>query len=410
MRGRYRQRKEDGMGIKLPGMEGEFHCERLTERHLQALWYDVSLRPSTLHSSSGEVVRVLDPGEWNQGPGPDFRNATLEIGASRERLQGDVEMHLRPSDWTLHGHGGDSAYANVVAHVTWADGAPPPTLPPKAASISMAREMDKVAGFSPECIDLLCSPFSRLSVASRPCRETVGADPDMARRILTHAGGLRLKAKARRFAALLESRPRSRLQIMYEELMGAFGYRRNSRGFRFVAEIIPLEAVTAEPYTAEQAFLAAGAFVDWDRRCVRPNNAPEKRLASAAAFFAHRDVKAFADATDFSPEGCRAMLAALTEDRLLGRARAAAMMANVLVPMALAEGRLEEPPAWLPPEDMAYPMRLTAFRMFGPDHNPAALYSNDGVRQQGLIQIHREFCLELYPDCGTCSLVALGAA
>ena len=49
-------------------------------------------------------------------------------------------------------------------------------------------------------------------------------------------------------------------------------------------------------------------------------------------------------------------------------------------------------------------IRLVAFRLFGRDHNPA-LYSGNGVLLQGLIQIHRDFCLAAHPDCADCRLV-----
>ena len=45
-----------------------------------------------------------------------------------------------------------------------------------------------------------------------------------------------------------------------------------------------------------------------------------------------------------------------------------------------------------------------AFRLFGRDHNPA-LYSGNGVLLQGLIQIHRDYCLAAHPGCDSCRLV-----
>ena len=94
----------------------------------------------------------------------------------------------------------------------------------------------------------------------------------------------------------------------------------------------------------------------------------------------------------------------------MGKGRAAAVLANALVPIAIAAGRIQQPPGWLPPEDLSSPMRLTAFRMLGRDHNPAAFYLDNGLRMQGLLQIHREFCLDLYPDCQGCGVALLGAA
>jgi hypothetical protein len=58
----------------------------------------------------------------------------------------------------------------------------------------------------------------------------------------------------------------------------------------------------------------------------------------------------------------------------------------------------------LPPEDMSAPMRLTALHLFGRDHNPAALYADNGLLQQGLLQVYTDFCLNAQPDCAGCSL------
>ena len=66
--------------------------------------------------------------------------------------------------------------------------------------------------------------------------------------------------------------------------------------------------------------------------------------------------------------------------------------------------RPTKPPAWLPPEDISQPVRLTAFRLFGRDHNPAAVYATNGLLIQGLLQIHRDLCLRLHPDCDDCAL------
>ena len=98
------------------------------------------------------------------------------------------------------------------------------------------------------------------------------------------------------------------------------------------------------------------------------------------------------------------MVTRMCGERYIGRGRAAAILANVVVPFAIAEGRVAEAPDWLPPEDISEPVRLTAFRLLGRDHNPAAFYSGNGLCIQGLLQIHRDYCLHFHPDCDSCSL------
>ena len=381
----------------------------MKERHVQAIWYDGRLRPKNLFTRRGESVNVLSPGEWNTGAGPDFRRAVLEIGRERRRVAGDVEVHLCPSDWDLHGHGSDPAYRNVIAHVTWGCGPEPATLPPGAVSIWLGRFASSDPSFSPLQIDLDAYPYARLAADPRPCESALSGNPDLARTVLADAGRRRMRLKARRLAGRLCSRPSrdgsSRRQIFYEEVMSALGYVKNSTSFRHVAERVPISELPADGESARAALLVAGGFEEWRRGGTRPGNSPEKRLACAAELFTSTPVMRLADVRGFSPRECRAMLTAICGDRFIGRGRAAAIIANVILPFALAEERTAECPEWLPPEDVSQPVRLTAYRLFGRDHNPSALYSSNGLLIQGLIQIRLDNCLRLYPDCTSCELL-----
>lgn len=60
-------------------------------------------------------VEVIDPGIHNFNSGPDFFNAKLRIGGVL--WVGNVEIHLRASDWNRHNHHTDRSYNSVIAHV-----------------------------------------------------------------------------------------------------------------------------------------------------------------------------------------------------------------------------------------------------------------------------------------------------
>ena len=79
-----------------PGIAAEeraaWQAFHYTERHLQCVWADSSIRPRQLLSAAGEEVDVLSPGEWNLEAGPDFLDAVLVIGPHRRRVTGDVEQ------------------------------------------------------------------------------------------------------------------------------------------------------------------------------------------------------------------------------------------------------------------------------------------------------------------------------
>ena len=391
----------------------------VSERHVQAIWYDAAFRPRRLYTRRGSEVTVVSPGEWNLGAGPDFLGAVIEIGHERRRVVGDVEIHLCPSDWDIHGHGSDPKYRNVIAHVTWRCGPVPATLPPGAVSIWLGRFMSEDASFSPDQIDLSAYPYARLPLDERPCRQRLADDPDFAHEVLASAGRRRLHMKARRICGRLCEGTAGRRQVFYEEVMTALGYSRNASQFRRIAERVPIGNLLREPDIAKEALLVAGGFENWERMGLRPCNQPERRLADAATVFTATPTMELADASDFSPKSCRDMVSAMCGEqrqkgctggeltaRCMGRGRAAAVLANVVVPYAMAEERMTEPPEWLPPEDVSQPVRLTAFRLFGRDHNPVAVYAGNGLLIQGLLQIHRDYCQRYHPDCGECSCVA----
>ena len=376
----------------------------LTERHVQAVWYDAALRPKNLVTRRGSEVTVVSPGVWNLEAGPDFKNAVLEIGRERRRVVGDVEVHLTPADWDFHRHGVDPNYRNVVAHVTWGCGPVPGSLPPGAVSIWLGRFVASDTMFSAEQIDLLAYPYARLPEGVRPCEERIGHDPDLARRVLLEAGKHRLRMKARRMSGRLCAARGDRGQVFYEEVMTALGYKKNQAQFRHVAERVPIAELSDDVTVARTMLLTAGGFEDWDRTGYRPRNTPEQRLANAASIFALTPTMTMSDAADFSSSSCRTLVKAMCGEGYMGRGRAAAVLANVILPFALAEERVSSIPDWLPPEDLSEPVRLTAFRMFGRDHNPAAFYSTNGLLIQGLLQIHRDCCLQVHPDCTDCEL------
>ncbi len=68
-----------------------------------------------LLTTDGDEVEVISPGRHNADAGPDFLDARLRIGGTL--WVGNVEIHLRSSDWYRHHHDSDGAYDTVVLHV-----------------------------------------------------------------------------------------------------------------------------------------------------------------------------------------------------------------------------------------------------------------------------------------------------
>ncbi|TVZ59021.1 uncharacterized protein DUF2851 [Flavobacteriaceae bacterium MAR_2010_105] len=89
----------------------------MQEDFLHYVWkylkFDV-LRATTVQHEALDVVLV---GQHNTNSGPDFFNAQIKIG--KQLWAGNVEIHVKSSDWFVHNHEQDKAYDNVILHVVW---------------------------------------------------------------------------------------------------------------------------------------------------------------------------------------------------------------------------------------------------------------------------------------------------
>lgn len=84
------------------------------EKLYHYLWKS-SMFGRKLTDASGMEVEVVDPGRLNTDSGPDFFNSKVKIGG--EAWAGNVEIHVKASDWYRHGHHNDPAYDSVILHV-----------------------------------------------------------------------------------------------------------------------------------------------------------------------------------------------------------------------------------------------------------------------------------------------------
>lgn len=107
----------------------------LTERHLQAIWFEQKyFKP--LQTSSGQAIEVVSPGIWNAEPGPDFKKAHLKIDG--KDTYGDVEIHFSDENWVQHHHHLDERYNQVILHIAlWKPANPKEILTKSGKSVTL---------------------------------------------------------------------------------------------------------------------------------------------------------------------------------------------------------------------------------------------------------------------------------
>ena len=89
----------------------------IKEDFLYYIWQSKMLGGLELKTFDGQYLEIENYGYRNDISGPDFTGAKLKIGDVT--WAGNVEMHVKASDWFLHQHQKDKAYNNVILHVVW---------------------------------------------------------------------------------------------------------------------------------------------------------------------------------------------------------------------------------------------------------------------------------------------------
>ena len=89
----------------------------MKEDFLHYVWKFQKFDVGSFFTSNNENLHIKNQGSHNLNSGPDFFNAQIELDG--QLWAGNVEIHLKSSDWYVHGHEVDAAYDNVILHVVW---------------------------------------------------------------------------------------------------------------------------------------------------------------------------------------------------------------------------------------------------------------------------------------------------
>ncbi len=290
----------------------------MKENFLHFIWRWRRFNALDLHSTEGLPIEILQPGEWNHHAGPDFFNARLRIGNTT--WAGNVELHLKSSEWIAHRHSEDPAYDNVVLHVVLQEDQP----------------ILRANGERIPCLELqgrippkILENYQRLENerAWIPCQNFFQNTPGILRlnwldRMLVE----RLEQKTSAIAQVLTITENHWEEAFYRLLARSFGLKVNAEPFEILARSLPLNIVArhkndlkqVEALVFGQAGMLNRHFEDkhpralakeyeflrhkysltpmdagqWKFLRLRPANFPSIRLAQFAALL-HRSVNLF---------------------------------------------------------------------------------------------------------------------
>ena len=89
----------------------------MQEDFLHYVWQHKKMSLKSLKTTAQDPITLKAVGLANVNSGPDFFNAQVRIGT--QMWAGNVEIHVKSSDWYVHHHETDAAYDNVILHVVW---------------------------------------------------------------------------------------------------------------------------------------------------------------------------------------------------------------------------------------------------------------------------------------------------
>jgi len=220
---------------------------KFSEKQAALIWQQVMGKKLT--SSEDGLVNVIYPGRTNGDNGPDFRDAVI---VNKSHLtKGDVEVHVKSSDWYSHKHHTDAEYNNVILHVVmWHD----------CSSATLLQSGKTVPVL---CLAKALRYQAYLLPYQLPCCQILDSvDRQTLGNLLNTAGEERFKQKAMHFRAeiLRFARKEEAGQVLFRGMMRALGYAKNTKPFEDLTDRMPLSSIESrEGLALKQALLLGTA-------------------------------------------------------------------------------------------------------------------------------------------------------
>ena len=297
----------------------------MKEDFLHYLWKFKKFDTLNLKTTNQEEVIIGTVGQYLELAGPDFFNAQITIGT--QKWAGNVEIHMKSSDWYLHHHENDSSYENVILHVVWEHDSE--IYRSNNTEIPVLELKNYVDGITVANYQKLLTPKSWIF-----CEKQLAAIPQFT--IINWQERLffeRLERKSKTILELLELTNNDWEAVLFCMLAKNFGLNTNGEIFLKIAQSIPFAVIRKECFEVEnlEALLFGSAglldiekednyFKDLkfryfyllhkyqiEKSCIepvqffkhRPDNFPTIRLSQLASLY-HRQQNLFSKIYDLS--------------------------------------------------------------------------------------------------------------
>ncbi len=202
--------------------------EDITERLVTEKWQSLLNKGCKLKTASEQSLTVVYPGKSSDVPGSDFQDAVIKVDGCT--LKGNIEVHVKSSDWRKHGHHQNPAYNGVILHVVMRH------------DCQCDAELQNGAVIPTVNIDKYLKNDKGMPVFGMvPCSGIGTYSNDKLLEILDTAGVARFYEKVAQFQNDLKDKDAG--QCLYCGIMKALGYVRNKEPFLKLAERVPLSVL-----------------------------------------------------------------------------------------------------------------------------------------------------------------------
>ncbi|MBM3235988.1 DUF2851 family protein [Candidatus Poribacteria bacterium] len=224
------------------------------ENLVHHIWDDQHFANTNLCATDGREITILKTGFWNGDAGPDFVKAEVIIDG--KLYSGDVEVHVKSSEWQVHGHHTDPKYNKVIIHVVlWDDAINLRTEKQngeKIPTLALCECLDETIGKLLD--DFHQKPMENVTVVPKDCRaNNAQLDFDKLAKVLESMGQERFIEKTENIQKRFRASDLE--QVLYEGIMEALGYSKNREPFIQLAKKVQFAQLAGRHIEEIQAIL-----------------------------------------------------------------------------------------------------------------------------------------------------------